>query len=207
MYYNYIRFGSVFDFGASYNLTTNDMTNRGFVLARIPMSIWMYFFQPAHIVTVFPFFYAVSFHSGFLIRTIREATYGGVFNNVILLLNFFIYRYRKELKERKLLGFVLLSVLFAFFVGIFDAQYAGILQRYFADFSWFLFIPSTIMALLIYKLLDGKRRKEFCMFIFICFCLSISYNLLSVADVYWRYNLDIEPSIYSRFASVAEFWL
>ena len=34
MYYNYARFGSVMDFGANYNLTSNDMTHRGIVLAR-----------------------------------------------------------------------------------------------------------------------------------------------------------------------------
>ena len=34
-YYNYARFGSILDFGANYNLTTNDMTKRGFEFDRI----------------------------------------------------------------------------------------------------------------------------------------------------------------------------
>ena len=37
MYYNWARFGSPFDFGANYNLTTNDMTHRGFHLDRLPL--------------------------------------------------------------------------------------------------------------------------------------------------------------------------
>lgn len=31
MYYNFIRFDSVFDFGSRYNLTTDDLTHRGFL--------------------------------------------------------------------------------------------------------------------------------------------------------------------------------
>ena len=38
MYYNYIRFGSVTDFGAMYNLTTQNMPKRAFILAMVPIS-------------------------------------------------------------------------------------------------------------------------------------------------------------------------
>ena len=34
MWYNAARFGSPFDFGANYNLTSNDMTRRGFSVGR-----------------------------------------------------------------------------------------------------------------------------------------------------------------------------
>ncbi len=35
MWYNAARFGSPFDFGANYNLTSNDMTHRGFAVGRL----------------------------------------------------------------------------------------------------------------------------------------------------------------------------
>ncbi len=35
MWYNKARFGSLFDFGANYNLTVNDMTKRGMAVGRI----------------------------------------------------------------------------------------------------------------------------------------------------------------------------
>ena len=55
MYYNYARFGSVMDFGANYNLTSNDMTHRGIVLARNWVGIFEYIFQPLNISSKFPF--------------------------------------------------------------------------------------------------------------------------------------------------------
>ena len=57
MYYNYARFGSALDFGANYNLTTNDMTRRGFVPGRIPLGIFTYLLQPPKINARFPFLY------------------------------------------------------------------------------------------------------------------------------------------------------
>lgn len=36
MWYNAARFGSPFDFGANYNLTSNDMTRRGFAVGASP---------------------------------------------------------------------------------------------------------------------------------------------------------------------------
>lgn len=55
MYYNYIRFGSPFDFGAQYNLTTNDMTVRGFKFDRIFLGIFYFLFAPSKLSLIFPF--------------------------------------------------------------------------------------------------------------------------------------------------------
>ena len=41
MFYNYIRFGSFLDFGANYNLTTNDMTKRGFKIDRTFLGLFI----------------------------------------------------------------------------------------------------------------------------------------------------------------------
>ncbi len=45
MYYNYARFGSPFDFGANYNLTTNDMTARGMELGRTGLGCLLIYFS------------------------------------------------------------------------------------------------------------------------------------------------------------------
>ena len=42
MWYNAARFGSPFDFGANYNLTSNDMTKRGFNPGRIGPALFYY---------------------------------------------------------------------------------------------------------------------------------------------------------------------
>lgn len=56
MWYNYAGFGSPFDFGANYNLTTNDMTKRGLSAARIPAGLFAYLFQLPIVKMSFPFF-------------------------------------------------------------------------------------------------------------------------------------------------------
>lgn len=55
MVYNFARFGSPLDFGANYNLTTNDMTHRGFHADRIPFGLYAYLFQPPALGSQFPF--------------------------------------------------------------------------------------------------------------------------------------------------------
>ena len=79
MYYNYARFGSVFDFGASYNLTTNDMRYRGWVWGRIPYGIFVYLFQPVKLTTDFPFMETLFASTHYMGITIQEFTPGGLF--------------------------------------------------------------------------------------------------------------------------------
>ena len=54
MLYNNTRFNSPFDFGANYNLTTNDMTKRGFIFDRFAMGINTYLFQLPSFQPIFP---------------------------------------------------------------------------------------------------------------------------------------------------------
>ena len=77
MWYNAARFGSPFDFGANYNLTTNDMTGRGFVAGRTGLGIFTYLLQPPMVNAVFPFirdFTASTVYQG---RTLMESSLGG----------------------------------------------------------------------------------------------------------------------------------
>ena len=53
MYYNYIRFSSPFDFGANYNLTTNDMTLRGFNIDRVFLGIYYMLFKNIKIILTY----------------------------------------------------------------------------------------------------------------------------------------------------------
>lgn len=78
MWYNYARFGSVTNFGANYNLTMNDMTQRGMLLARVFPALFAFFIQPPNITGVFPFVQPTVFETSFLGQAIKEVTFGGV---------------------------------------------------------------------------------------------------------------------------------
>ncbi len=207
MYYNYIRFESVFDFGAAYNLTSNDMTRRSFVAARIPHSLWMFFFQPANLSIEFPYFLNASGYTGIRIKAIVEPTYGGVFNHILLLLNIFLYKFRAQLKEKKLFAFSVMCVVIAFIMGIFDAQYAGIVYRYFVDFSYLLCMSALIIALYIYEREGEKRKKYLRLFVCVCLIVSVCFTVLPSAKTHWRFNYNNkEPNIYYEMKNAAEFW-
>ena len=157
MYYNCIRFGSVFDFGANYNLTTNDMTKRGFEIGRLPDGIFMYLFQAPDWKLQFPFVEVTDLHSGYLGETIRDWTFGGVFwTHAILLVLAGIVLCRKQLKEKRLYDFTVLSMVMALLVIVADTEMAGILNRYYTDFLWLLMLPAVILLMQLWESAKGK---------------------------------------------------
>lgn len=158
MYYNAVRFGSVFDFGAAYNLTTNDMTRRGVSLGRLPDGIFMYLLQPVSFCLTFPFAEVTPFYSGYLGSTVKDWTFGGVFwTHPMLLVLPWLMSVKRELKQKKLYGFTLLSIGMAVVVVAADTQMAGILNRYCTDFLWLLVIPTV---LILFQLVEKYRKTE-----------------------------------------------
>ena len=147
--YNYARFGSFFDFGANYNLTVNDMTKRGMNIGRIAPALFMYFFQTPATTGVFPFLQETAFESTYFGQTIREATFGGIFSCMpilwLIVLAWPVLKIRNAQRQTKTVSGVVIALLICgTFVAILDAEVAGILQRYYADFS-FMFLAAAIL--------------------------------------------------------------
>ena len=147
--YNYARFGSVFDFGANYNLTVNDMTKRGVNIGRIAPAIFTFFIQTPATSGVFPFLQETTFQSTYFGQTIREATFGGIFACLpvlwLIILAFPVLKIRNAQRQTKTVTGIVWSLLICgVLVAIVDAEGAGILQRYYADFS-FMFLASAVL--------------------------------------------------------------
>lgn len=148
MWYNYSRFGSPFDFGANYNLTTNDMTARGFVWDRMFPAVYSYLLQFPKMTATFPFIRYADFDSNYMGVTIRESTYGGIFAySPMLWLIFLIPFVKNVLKKYKVYLPVLILAAIGIITPLLDAQFAGILQRYFADFSLMLYLSAAFILL------------------------------------------------------------
>lgn len=159
MYYNFVRYGSVFDFGANYNLTNNDMTHRGFQWGRLPDGIFMYLFQPFNLRLGFPLAESVPFNSSYLGNTINEAMFGGVFwTHGILLSLAVLSGIRKELRQKRLFGLTILCVAMALLVVMADTEMAGILNRYTTDFLWLLMIPTMIVLFQLLEQWQGTQK-------------------------------------------------
>lgn len=209
MYYNYSRFGSVYDFGANYNLTTNDMTKRGFVWGRIPEGIFMYLFEPAVFTAEFPFIKSMDFYTNYMGMTIHELMFGGAFaSHLILTAGFLMFRLKKYLKRKNLFYFSLFSFLFAFVIVIADTQMAGLLQRYTVDFVWFLFVPAIICILMI---LEKFRHFEYygdlCSIAALLCGLSFLYDLSAFFFIGDYSTSDKNPEFFYNVMYSVQFWL
>ncbi len=73
-WYNDARFGSGFDFGATYSLTTNDMNQRGFNFARVFQGLFSFLIQPPVFNGDFPFLFSTNLETNYMGRNMTEFT-------------------------------------------------------------------------------------------------------------------------------------
>ncbi len=200
MYYNYIRFGSVFDFGSNYNLTYSDLTARGFDISRIPLGVWQYLFNPVNFINVFPFITSVPIVTNYMGATTFEPMYGGVFfTTLIFSVCLFLPKLKKIINNKMIYGTCWLMVILGFIVVILDLEMGGILPRYMADFTW-LFAFTSVLILLSIENYKFKYKDIFHKVLFVLIFLALIYQFLSMfVEVYLPFYLYVKYLI--------EFWI
>ena len=205
MWYNYARFGSVFDFGANYNLTTNDMTARGFRLDRIPLGIFAFFIQPPVVYPKFPFITGVNLSNYYMGKTIMEFMCGGIFATQPLLWILLLLKNTKGvLKDKKIFAFTLCLPIFSVIIAVADAQMAGILCRYYMDYSYPCFIAAAIVAFAVCeKYADKKPAFYIAMLSVMCFIYDFA-EMFVLADFGHEYT---NPNFYYTITSALTFWM
>jgi hypothetical protein len=208
MYYNYIRFDSPFDFGSSYNLTTNDVTRRGFEMDRTGLGVFTYLFQPPSFDATFPYIRAVNVETNYVGKTIKEACFGGLITVTPALWSLFLLpKVKNILKEKKLFGFTALLILIGFSTVIANTQAGGLLQRYFSDFGYIFFLAAAIIIFaLSEKFISPESNKNFHIILLLATISSIVYTfalVFSESDV----TIDTQnPSLYGFISHLVEFW-
>jgi len=152
MYYNYARFGSVFDFGANYNLTTNDMTHRVWTLDSIFDGLFYYLFCTISLHSSFPYLRPVMNEYATNGVIIFENTFGGILALCPLFALLALPLCKKDFYTDKLHGKIhVASLLMGLLVLIADTEMAGLLYRYQLDFDFFLMLPLFLVLLQLYK--------------------------------------------------------
>jgi len=189
--YNYDRFGSIFDFGATYTLTTNDMNHRGFNMNRLIRSIYCYLFQPATINTDFPYLNSSTVTGDYMGRFLSEYTYGGIFAANALLLSVWIAvvsGFKKVDKKAKILVVYLLTA--GIIIAAFDANCAGVLYRYSCDFAPALIIAAAVMWMIFLDKSQNVIRYGLVVRLaYIAMLLSMAYALLTFVAAGGSINL------------------
>ncbi len=165
MLYNRARFGSFTDFGANYNLTVNDMTQRGMNAGRLLPALFAYFLQTPTTTGVFPWLQPTTFDTTYLGQTIKEVTFGGIFVclPILWVISFAkpILAYRFNVRSTHTVASVVLTMLASgLVVACLDAEMAGILQRYTADFSILLLVPAVLLCFVANDALADTKGAE-----------------------------------------------
>ena len=204
MWYNRARFGSVFDFGANYNLTTNDMTSRGFKIDRLPLGIFAYFFKLPVTTSVFPYITYENLQTDYQGVTICESMFGGIFiTQPILWLCMKLRSVKESLMRRKLYAFTLCALLLMFIVALADTQMAGVLNRYYLDFSYLAVIAAVIIAL---ALCEENKNAAYTAAVLSGGCFIWTFLMFFVAVDPLDYPVTF-PNIYYSMASALMFWM
>ena len=202
MIYNYVRFSSPFDFGANYNLTTNDMTKRGWVIRRIPLGLFYYLFNPINFSLKFPFVYRTGLQTNYMGTTIYENMGAGfLITNAITLFAFTLFNKSKKFKDKKPWIVGSLCTIFAVVIMIVDTQMAGILPRYFLDFGFFLYIAAIISVFASNKEINSESK--YLKILKILFVFLLIYNVLfQLSD-----GLMVKYDYYYYVRSLFELWV
>ena len=111
MLYNYIRFDSIFEFGASYQLTINDMSNLKNRFMVIGMGIICNLFSIPIIGPNFPYIISNKNIMSFYGYYYFESMIGGLFFLVPVIFSIFnIYKIYKHTTNKKLLYFIIILI-------------------------------------------------------------------------------------------------
>ena len=166
-YYNYIRFGSIFDFGFNYNFTTLNtgalslMDPIGKVI-RIFVSSMSYLFSVNTYSITFPYVDCIPQHAWFKysVTHFHDKTSGMINFPIIFCLFYFV---KSIFAKRKPDTFLMSSIflIIAAIIIFLDSFLVGISGRYIIDFAIFILIPSIFCA---YHLCDEQvcdYRKVF----------------------------------------------
>ena len=209
MYYNAIRFGSPFDFGSGYNLTTNDVSHRGFDIGRTGLGIFTYLFQPPVFSGVFPFIQSVPIDTNYIGKTITENCFGGLITCLpFLWVLGAVPSQRKILKEKGVFSLVCVLAAVGFAMVIADTQAGGLLQRYFSDFGYIFFLGAVLTVFALSdRLYMENNAKLLNKFIIFSSFLSIFYSIalaFSVSDVTIN---TTNPTLFATILHNVQFWL
>ena len=181
MFYNYIRFGNVFEFGTKYQLTVKDMTNYKTTLLIVPTGILCDLFNLPVFKAVFPFIQS----NGNIIDTFSyyyaEDIPAGIFIlSPICFCIFGIVNFLRKSKDKELKAFTILLICIAILLVSVITLMAGSTGRYFLDVAWMLNLAGIIIFMSIFESKTSDESKAIlCKIIYIIIVWTIIINLLS----------------------------
>ena len=208
MYYNYIRFENVFDFGAKYQLTINNMMELGSRIFAIPTGIMANLFKVPNFVPYFPFITHSNDYLSFYGSYYIENLIGGLFMIApICFFIFYIFKFNKKTENKELKIIVNSLLVVGITIAIISVAMAGSNQRYLIDYAWMLIYAGILIFASIYNLFKHDETKKIlnkilAIITIYTFLLGISSGILTEKDS----MRDNFPKEYYKVKYTVCFW-
>ena len=176
MYINYIRFDSIFEFGITYQLTTNNLYNSNFSILNAIFGTYQYLFNKINI-SLIPFSIESQLINNSIISDINiENIGGGIFTTSIIgIIIIFIPIIFKYIKEKEIKTYIILSLFLTFSLIILSSGIGALIGRYMLDYNYLFYFITVILSLYTINNLKYKHTNK----IYMIICLiSIIINLI-----------------------------
>lgn len=209
MYYNYIRFGSIFEFGAKYQLTMNDMRNLKNRLITIPAGFIYNLFNLPSFIGEFPFMQVNSNIPEIFAYYYVEDMPGGVFILApIAFAVFGIKKFFKTSKNTELKNLVVVILAVGIILNIIIVMQGGSTGRYLLDFAWYFVLAGILIYLENYQNTETVEAKKILEKIFVglmsfTLIINILTGFLTTSGVGMK---RVSPQVYFNVEYSISFW-
>ena len=213
MWYNKARFGSLFDFGANYNLTVNDMTKRGMAVGRIAP-------RCSRICSKLPRLRAYSLICRLSrstppiwdkrLRKLRSAAFSpcSPFLWVLPFARRILQMRINQRKTRTVASVIGVLIGIGVLIAVADAEMAGILQRYFADFSIMFLMAAVLLLFIVNENIENgsKAHAVFVRVLPVAVAIGVAYTVLLCITAETGWASDAYPWAYQGLLETFQFW-
>ena len=168
MWYNYARFESIFEFGANYQLTINNIGALKSGIYAIPTGLICNLFSIPKFITTFPFVQNYSETMTFYGFYFVENMLGGLFMIApICFFCFNVFKISKYTENKELKIWIYSFIVTGIIIASISAAKAGSIQRYLFDYGWMFLLSGILIFAIIYQNLKSEESKKI-MFKILC---------------------------------------
>ena len=158
MWYNYCRFGNIFEFGARYQITINNMAALGSRIFTIPVGLLCNLFSIPNFKSVFPYITNHNKLSVFYGYYYIEDMIGGLFILApICFMCIYIFKIYKKIDRKELKKFICVLLISGVLIASVSAAMGGSVQRYLADYAWMIVLAGILIFNILYQKLETRR--------------------------------------------------
>ncbi len=209
MWYNAVRFGSVFDFGQNYQLTVTDMAKDSYKLSTLPLCLWFGMFQPFSFMAQFPFVASGNAGNDFVGYFYNAGNVIPMFSSVPLLYTLFLpVLWRKWRKDHSTFSMIMMGTVtgLGWLMAVLVFVSAGVHIRYTAEAIPFFMVAAILLCCNYIRSQNEEIRKNLVTVFFAVtvFSVLVAFLLGIVGERDWTFTQH--PEFYFSVERAFSFW-